>query len=564
MLFHKVYTHPLSLYLFKGDATLNIEKLTTRKALSSMIVIIFLILALALTRVPDVPGNPQLSLTVSTNQSAYQLRQNMYVFGNMTNGGSPVSDGLVAVEIDNPNGYPFVFRGLSIGNPNEDWLVNITQTHVLNVNGDVIDKAEVNSLIQLYVTVHNNLGNEISVYITATLYDNDFIPIRAVGAPASILPMSNVTEQWSCYIPEWASRGSAYVFYNVYSNRPQNGGIVYFPEKFTRFYITQNIESGIPYSPIKNSYTTSSGKYNLTLRVPPDRYTLPNDYTIYVTGRTDPVTRISTNTTFEIQDVPSPPQASFTYRPLQAYANMTITLDASSSSAEGYNDTITRYEWTINDPHHPEHIINQGSYTNPPSPLAYHTFEYGGTYVVVLNVTDNEGLWSTTSKPVTIYPEFGPTANFTWSPKIAIINQTVTFDATSSKTGWSAKTKSFSPIQSYTWNFQDGTGNITITNATIGHAFAHPGNFTVKLTVTDAVNRKSSISYVVQVLNITAKYCDVNHDGIINYQDIYAAIIAFMTQPGDAKWNPNADVNHDGIVNMIDIYQIILHYMQDP
>jgi hypothetical protein len=542
---------------------LNVDKIT-RKLSGSIIVIILLLLTPILIKVPNVLGNPELYLTAATNQSAYQLRQNVYVFGNMTYEGTPVSDALISIEVNNPNGYPLVFRTLSIGNPTEEWFVNITQTSVLDLSGDPIDEAEVNSMIQLSVTVHNNLGNEMAVYIAATVYDSNFIPIRATGAPASIPLGSDITKQWTCYIPEWASRGRAYVFYSVYSNRPKNGGVAYFPEKSANFYITQNIESGVPYSPLKNSYTTSPGKYNLTFQIPPDRYTLPNVYPVYVTGRTDPITRISTNTTFEIQDVPSPPQASFTYHPLQAYANMTITLDASSSSAEGYNDTITRYEWTINDPHNPEHIIKQGNYTNPPSPLVYHAFGYGGTYTVELNVTDNEGLWSTTSKPVTIYPEFGPTADFTWSPITSIINQTVTFNANNSKTGWSAKTKSFSPIENYTWNFADGTGNIITSNPIIAHIFTGPGNFTVMLTVTDAVNRQDSVSHIVQVQNITAKFCDVVRDGIINYQDVYAAIIAFMTRPGDPKWNPNADVIKDNIINMQDIYQIIIHYMQDP
>jgi hypothetical protein len=89
----------------------------------------------------------------------------------------------------------------------------------------------------------------------------------------------------------------------------------------------------------------------------------------------------------------SPPQAAFTWTPLQAYEGMTVTFDASSSSAEGA--TITQYEWTINDPNNPVHTIQS-------SPTIAHAFSTSGTYVVQLNVTNSVGLWSTTSRPVVV------------------------------------------------------------------------------------------------------------------------------------------------------------------
>jgi hypothetical protein len=91
----------------------------------------------------------------------------------------------------------------------------------------------------------------------------------------------------------------------------------------------------------------------------------------------------------------SPPQAAFTYTPLQVYGGMTVTFDASSSSAGGPNTTITQYEWTISDPNNPVHTIRS-------SPTIAHAFSTSGTYVVQLNVTNSVGLWSTTSKPVVV------------------------------------------------------------------------------------------------------------------------------------------------------------------
>jgi len=239
---------------------------------------------------------------------------------------------------------------------------------------------------------------------------------------------------------------------------------------------------------------------------------------------------------------------------------MTITLDASSSSAEGYNDTITQYEWDINDPYNPKHIVKT-------SPFTTHTFQYDGTFIVELNVTDNEGMWSTTSKPIRILPEFGPTANFTWSPEIPTVNETITFDASSSTRGWSAQTQQFSPIQNYVWNFSDGTGNITVTSATLNHNFTQPGNYTVTLTVIDAVGRSDATWSTVEVQNVTLKVADITGDGVIDGDDLFYVTSSYGSSPGSPGppyWNPIADINKDGVIDGDDLFFITSNFGKDP
>lgn len=499
--------------------------------------------------------HPSISITAATNITSYHLRQNVNVSGNFMEDGSPVTDALLSIDVRNPRGDSFLFRTIPIGNPTEEWVATINEAYVRNSTGSPIDKAEVDSVVQLFVTVRSNVMNEISGYITATVYDGNLIPIRAAWSPISLSSISQVSLFWSCYIPEWAYCGKATVHYNFYRDLPKNNGEAYIPEKTIQFYITRNLELGAPQRPPKSSYTTLPGQYNTTFQVPPDRYTLPGNYTVHVTGRVSPILVTYATTTFNVQTHQCPPQAAFTYSPLEVYQNMTVTFDASSSSAEGYNDTITQYEWTINDPYNPEHIIKT-------SPTTTHTFEYGGTFIVELNVTDNEGLWSTTSKPITILPEFGPTANFTWSPITPRKNRTVTFDASSSEEGWSASTQQFSPITTYVWNFSDDTGNHTIpTNPVIDQLFHEPGNYTVTLTVYDAVNRADTIFYIVEVQN--ASRYDINGDGIINVMDIFAVAKAFGSEPGDPNWDPRCDVNDDLIVNVMDIFAVAKHFGEE-
>ena len=73
------------------------------------------------------------------------------------------------------------------------------------------------------------------------------------------------------------------------------------------------------------------------------------------------------------------PTASFTYSPLKANINDTVTFDASTSSDKEGN--IVRYSWDFGD----------GTTANETGPLTYHAYTAGGKYAVTLTVTDNDG-----------------------------------------------------------------------------------------------------------------------------------------------------------------------------
>jgi PKD repeat protein len=70
-----------------------------------------------------------------------------------------------------------------------------------------------------------------------------------------------------------------------------------------------------------------------------------------------------------------------------------------------------------------------------------------------------------------------PLAQFSYSPKAPVLNQTVMFDASSS-------IDLNGTIVKYAWNFGDGT-NSTTTQPMVNHAYLEGGSYNVKLTVTD-------------------------------------------------------------------------------
>jgi PKD repeat protein len=90
----------------------------------------------------------------------------------------------------------------------------------------------------------------------------------------------------------------------------------------------------------------------------------------------------------------TPPQAAFTYFPLNPLVNMNMTFDGSPSKAGGVGDTIVNFQWNFGD----------GSpKVNTPNNVTTHIFIAPNAYTVTLNVTNSQGLWNTTSQNITVF-----------------------------------------------------------------------------------------------------------------------------------------------------------------
>jgi PKD repeat protein len=173
-------------------------------------------------------------------------------------------------------------------------------------------------------------------------------------------------------------------------------------------------------------------------------------------------------------------KADFTMSPTTPADHQTVLFDASASTPAA---SIAEYRWDFGDGEH-----DSGRFVD-------HDFEFPGTYVVRLTVSDGFGNSASVSKSITVSAaSTKPVAAAVALPNPAKVNTTVTFDASASRTSPDGR------IERYTWDFGDGTFTTT-TGPTTTKVFTTAGNKTVKLFVTDSAGRVSDVVSIPVVIN---------------------------------------------------------------
>ena len=167
---------------------------------------------------------------------------------------------------------------------------------------------------------------------------------------------------------------------------------------------------------------------------------------------------------------PGQPLASFTYQCAGARCDFDAT---GSTDPDG---TIASYSWRF------------GDATTSTGATASHTYIAGGTFVVTLTVTDNDGLTHAASK--TVVANAPPTASFTATCAAALC----TFDA-------SASADADGGIASYEWAFGDGATLSQPSGSAPATHIYRTGTFTVQLVVRDTGGASATASTTVQTVN---------------------------------------------------------------
>ncbi len=203
----------------------------------------------------------------------------------------------------------------------------------------------------------------------------------------------------------------------------------------------------------------------------------PGDQNVVLTiddgkGKSDTATTVITVLTPDIGL-----EANFSATPVSGIVPLVVNFD-SSSSVFPLGSTIN-YTWDFGD----------GMTSDVANPL--YTYSQPGSYAVTLTISD--GINSDVSNVVTITAEVpgGPIAeaNFVSDVTTGIAPVIISFDASTS-------TISEGSIVSYSWDFGDGT---TATGVIASHEFTIAGQYTVSLSVSDAIGTKDTTTKTITI-----------------------------------------------------------------
>ena len=193
--------------------------------------------------------------------------------------------------------------------------------------------------------------------------------------------------------------------------------------------------------------------------------------------------RRTLNITLVLAVANQPPVAQFTFTPTAPRAGDWIQFDASASYDP--DGTITNYQWDFQD----DGIIDDTG------KIVFFRYSVPGVYTVRLTVTDDKGAVASTTQTVTVSPlvvNQPPVAQFTYSPTLPFVCQTVTFNATSS----------YDPdgtIVSYQWDL-NGDGLPDQSGPIANWTYTAAGMYNVTLTVIDNQGASASATKTITVL----------------------------------------------------------------
>jgi PKD repeat protein len=207
------------------------------------------------------------------------------------------------------------------------------------------------------------------------------------------------------------------------------------------------------------------------------RFTARGTYPVTLTVTDDGGAAAETTQMIQVGPTNLPPNATFTYTPTNPFAGSWIQFNASASSDP--DGAITSYEWSFGDG-----TVDTGA-------IVWHPFTAGGVYPVTLTVTDDGGATDSITQTLRVLTtNIAPNALFTYTPATPDVAEWVRFDA-------SLSTDTDGGIDSYTWNFGDGSPGQS--GRVVYHRFSTPGMHFVVLTVVDDAGATDTASQPIEV-----------------------------------------------------------------
>lgn len=512
---------------------------------------IFFILLLVLVMIPKIDSVSSLAVTIVPGQPTYTQRNLVTVKGNVTYNGNLVSDGLVGVQVDDPL-KTIVIRTFNLTQTlNVSFSINITSVFMCDDGGQYVPNVERNKDTWFTMSVENiKYFEDQPIYFSLTIVDSAGIPLGTERSSQPI-PRNNIGSFLKrMRIPNWATVGTALIYANAYTAWPEDGGYPLCPEKTAYFNIIESTYV-IPPIIIPPKPPVQNGKFEMKFTLAPDM--IPGQYPMAATASYKGSITSAFNS-FKANYTALPPRAAFAAKPPIAGANYTITFDATPSSPEGYNDSITSYSWKFGD---------GGTATGI---LVTHSYKHFGNYTVTLNVTDLEGFWNTTSKVIRIAQIHEISLQSIQCPNPVFDKWIVYVTVVVANKG--TIPENFN-IRLYSNNSLAYTGQVSldilqtktvtlIWNTTGIKVLSH---YYLRVDADILPNESNTTDNTISFGPIsTLLLGDVTGDRTVDIFDVTAVCMVYGTKEGGPGWYLWADLVRDGVIDIYDVVVVTMQY----
>jgi hypothetical protein len=209
-----------------------------------------------------VSASSYVTVSVNANPSYYRL-QDAVITGILAQDGSPVSNGLVGLQISVPDGNILTMRTVNTGSNPTSSVATIQSVHLSDSVGNPISGAPRGTIPNFQVTVTNNAYQAQNMMVTLSVYDNKNSPIGFASNTAVFQARETRQIIVTIPIPSTAYSGMSRVFANAYSNELGLGGAPYSSELSSTFGI-DNLNG----SPPPDTPAGSQGNYQLGITFP--------------------------------------------------------------------------------------------------------------------------------------------------------------------------------------------------------------------------------------------------------------------------------------------------------
>ena len=246
----------------------------SKKSLS-VVLVVMIILTLYSVKITKTSS---LELQLHLDNEFYNIGEYITVNGTLTLDGTPITDGLVAIQVNDSSGNLWLVRTRPTGTNATLKQWNLQILEITPLPSSSLDRGD---MFGLNITIRNNDAFDHETILVISLFHENGIPLKA-KVFANITIQANETLIYSASniltIPDDTPNGNVEVYVCTLTDLPANGGWAWGLEGKT--VIT--VGSSSPEATVSLSQT-SEGSYSLKFRTK-SQYALLGNYTIFATA----------------------------------------------------------------------------------------------------------------------------------------------------------------------------------------------------------------------------------------------------------------------------------------